>query len=52
MVGSNPAEYAAHIVELLMDEPKAKQLALAGRQFVQQTFSWEHATQKLDAIMA
>jgi glycosyltransferase involved in cell wall biosynthesis len=52
MVGNSPAEYAAHIVELLMDESKAKQLALAGRQFVQQTFSWEYATQKLDALMA
>ncbi len=51
LVGSTPAELAGHVITLLKDSGKASQLALKGRQFAIDNFSWERNTQKLEEII-
>lgn len=52
LLGDAPEAYASHLVELLTNESKAQQLALAGYAFVKDTYSWERATQKLAGLFA
>jgi glycosyltransferase involved in cell wall biosynthesis len=51
MVADTPEEYAKHIIELLENEAKAKQIALNGYRFVINNFNWQSTTAQLEKLM-
>ena len=51
LVGNNPSEYAAHIINLLENTTFADEIAEAGYRFVIGNYDWEQATSKLEEIM-
>jgi len=52
LVGNTAQEYANHIVNLLKDEPKARNLAEKGHSFIQREFNWEKSTALLEELFA
>jgi sugar transferase (PEP-CTERM/EpsH1 system associated) len=51
LVAHTPKEYAAHILMLLNNPEKARQIALNGYNFVQKNFSWEAETAKIEKLL-
>ena len=50
MVADTPEQYAAHIIELLENETKAKEIALSGYQYVINNFNWESTCNSLEKL--
>lgn len=51
LVGSNAEELAQHIITLLTDNDKAKQIAKAGFDFTNRVYDWGKATQIMEEAM-
>jgi len=51
LVGNTPAEYAAHIINLLDNASFAEEIAEAGYRFVIGNYDWAGATSKLEELM-
>ena len=51
LVGDEPAEFAAKVVQLMEDPVKAQQLAGSGRAFVQERYSWESSARALEDVL-
>lgn len=51
LVGNTAAEFADHLLSLLQNEDRAKQLAMNGYEFVKTNFSWEVECKKLEEIL-
>lgn len=51
LVAQTPKEYAAHILMLLNNPEKARQIALNGYNFVHSNFTWEKETAKIDRLI-
>ena len=51
LIGSEPAEYAAHILRLLDDEAERERIAENGYRFVRSTFDWGRNADTLDALI-
>lgn len=51
LVAETPKEYAAHILMLLNNPEKARQIALNGYEFVHRNFTWETETGKIDRLI-
>ena len=51
LVAETPKEYAAHILMLLNNPEKARQIALNGYDFVHRNFTWETETGKIDRLI-
>ncbi|MCE3280551.1 MAG: glycosyltransferase [Bacteroidetes bacterium] len=51
MVADKPEQYALHIIELLQNEAKAKQIALNGYNFALNNFNWKKTTALLEGLM-
>lgn len=51
-VGSSSAELAAHVVELLRNPARAKQLGEAGRALAESRYRWDRATLLLEELFA
>ena len=51
LVGSNAEELAQHIITLLTDKGKAKQIAQAGFDFTNRVYDWGKATQIMEEAM-
>ena len=51
MVAEKPEQYALHIIELLQNEAKAKQIAGNGYQFALGNFNWRSTTAELEKLM-
>jgi phosphatidylinositol alpha-1,6-mannosyltransferase len=43
---------AERLIELLADPDRARAMGAAGREWVQQRWTWDHAGQRLRAILA
>jgi glycosyltransferase involved in cell wall biosynthesis len=52
LVADSPEQYARHIIDLLQNEGKAKQIAMNGYQFVIQKFNWQHTTAILERLIS
>lgn len=51
MVAEKPEQYALHIIELLTNEAKAKQIANNGYKFALDNFNWRSTTAELEKLM-
>jgi sugar transferase (PEP-CTERM/EpsH1 system associated) len=51
MVANEPEQYALHIIELLQNEAKAKQIAMSGYRFALDNFNWKSTTAALEQLM-
>ncbi len=51
LIGHRPEEYAEHILGLLGNEAECARLARNGRQFVQRSFDWDRAAERLERLM-
>jgi len=51
LVAHSVEEYTAHILSLLGNPEKARNLALKGQEFVKQSFSWEKETAKIEELI-
>lgn len=51
LVADSPEQYARHIIDLLQNEAKAKQIAMNGYQFVIGKFNWQSTTSILEKLM-
>ncbi|MBO6026482.1 MAG: glycosyltransferase [Bacteroidales bacterium] len=51
LIGSNAEELAQHIVTLLTDKEKAKQIARAGFDFTNRVYDWGKATERMEEAM-
>lgn len=51
LVADTPEQYARHIIDLLQNENKAKQIAMNGYQFVVDKFNWQHTTAILERLI-
>ena len=51
LIGSNAEELAQHIITLLTDQEKAKQIAQAGFDFTNRVYDWGKATEILENAM-
>jgi len=51
LVAHTPKEYAAHILMLLNNPEKARQIAINGYNFVQKNFSWDTETAKIEKLL-
>ena len=51
LIGRTPQEYANLVIDLLLNKQKAALIAKAGHQYVQDNFSWETSTKKLEQIL-
>lgn len=51
LVASTPEEYVNHILFLLNNPEKAKEIGMNGYRFVHEHFSWEKETQKIEALI-
>jgi len=47
LIGETPEQYKKLILDLLSDHDKSKSIAIAGKQYVENTFNWTGSTQKL-----
>ncbi len=52
LVADSPEQYALHIIDLLQNEPKAKQIAMNGYQFVINAFNWQNTTAILEKLIS
>jgi len=52
LVGSDPAEYAAHIIRLLNDRKLAETIAENGYRFVKNNYDWEKSTEMLEKLFS
>jgi sugar transferase (PEP-CTERM/EpsH1 system associated) len=52
LVADTPEQYARHIIDLLQNEDKAKQIGMSGYQFVLNKFNWESTTAILSQLMS
>ena len=51
MVADTPEQYALLILELLHNEPKARQIALKGYEYALNNFNWQSTTAILEQLM-
>jgi sugar transferase (PEP-CTERM/EpsH1 system associated) len=51
LVGSNAKELAQHIITLLTDQEKSRQIAQAGYDFTNRVYDWGKATEQLENAM-
>jgi glycosyltransferase involved in cell wall biosynthesis len=51
LVGDEPAEFAAKVVQLIEDPVTAQRLASSGRAFVQDRYSWESSARALEDVL-
>jgi polysaccharide biosynthesis protein PslH len=51
LVADTPEQYARHIIELLQNEIKAKQIAMNGYNFVIRKFNWQNTTAILEKLI-
>jgi sugar transferase (PEP-CTERM/EpsH1 system associated) len=51
LVGDEPAEFAAKVVQLIEDPVSAQRLASSGRAFVQDRYSWESSARALEDVL-
>jgi glycosyltransferase involved in cell wall biosynthesis len=51
LVADSPEQYALHIIDLLQNESKAKQIAMNGYQFVINNFNWQSTTSILEKLI-
>ena len=51
LIGENPEQYAAHILELLEDPALRQHIATNGNRFVRNQFDWDVAAGKLDTLI-
>ncbi len=52
LVADAPEQYARHIIDLLQNENKAKQIAMNGYQFVVNGFNWQSTTAILERLIS
>lgn len=52
LVADNPEQYARHVIDLLQNEAKAKQIAMNGYQFVLHGFNWQSTTAILEKLIS
>lgn len=52
LVADTPEQYARHIIDLLQNEAKAKQIAMNGYQFVVNGFNWMSTTAILEKLIS
>lgn len=52
LVADTPEQYARHIIDLLQNEAKAKQIAMNGYQFVVNGFNWQSTTAILEKLIS
>ena len=52
LVADTPEQYARHIIDLLQNEGKAKQIAMNGYQFVINKFNWQSTTAILSQLIS
>ena len=52
LIADTPEQYARHIVDLLQNEAKAKQIAMNGYQFVINKYNWQSTTAILSQLMS
>ncbi len=52
LVADNPEQYARHIIDLLQNETKAKQIGMNGYQFVLNGFNWQSTTAILENLIS
>lgn len=52
LVADSPEQYARHIIDLLQNETKAKQIAMNGYQFVVNGFNWQSTTSILEKLIS
>ena len=52
LIGSEPQDYAAHILRLLGNESERERIAGNGYRFVRTTFDWGRNAEALDALIA
>ena len=52
LVADTPEQYARHIIDLLQNEDRAKQIGLSGYQFVLNKYNWESTTAILSQLMS
>ncbi len=51
LIGSTPEGFAAAVVKLLQDGSTAREMGLAGRQFIEREFTWEYFLGHLVGLM-
>jgi glycosyltransferase involved in cell wall biosynthesis len=51
LIGSEPEDYAAHILRLLDDAGERERIAANGQRFVRERFDWERAAHALDTLI-
>ncbi len=51
LIGDSAEEYANHIIDLLVNPALYNKLILNGHRFVIENYSWENASEKLNAIL-
>lgn len=51
LIADTPGKYAGHILSLLTDENKAREIGVNGYSFVTQNYRWEKANEKLEKII-
>jgi glycosyltransferase involved in cell wall biosynthesis len=51
MVAETPEEYIRHILFLLNNPEKAKEIGIKGRVFVHNNFSWENESAKIEMLL-
>lgn len=52
LVADTPEQYARHIIDLLQNDAKAKQIAMNGYQFVVGGFNWQSTTAILEKLIS
>ncbi len=52
LVADTPEQYAVHIIHLLQNETRAKQIGMNGYQFVLTGFNWQSATAILERLIS
>lgn len=52
LVADTPEQYARHIIDLLQNENRSKQIAMNGYQFVIDGFNWQKATSILEKLIS
>ena len=51
LVASDPEQYARHILTLLEDPVRSKEIARIGYEYVHRNYSWEKETAKIDRLI-
>jgi sugar transferase (PEP-CTERM/EpsH1 system associated) len=51
LTADQPRQYADHIVTLLDDQARAREVAAAGYEFVRRAYDWESTTARLERLM-